>query len=122
MKRFYVLAVLLSLTACSTGIPVEKYNSLPAAPEKFSICHGYSCTYKSEGGFSKSEWAKITGIFKSKSKTAEAERSKIAKAIALMEVYTGKKTGTDIDTEAAVSSKSDGGQLEVRQLPARLYR
>ncbi len=112
MKKISLLCSLLFLAACSTGIPVEKYNALPATPEQFSICHGYSCTYKSKAGFTKAEWNKIAGILKSKSKDAGTERSKIAKTISLMETYTGKKTGTDIDMEAAVSRKSDNYQLD----------
>ena len=111
MKKISLLSCLLFLAACSTGIPVEKYNALPASPEQFSICHGYSCTYKAKAGFTKAEWNKIAVATKG-AKTPEAERSKIAKAISLMETYTGKKTGTDIDMEAAVSRKSDNYQLD----------
>ncbi len=111
MKNIPLFVSLLMLAACSTGIPVEKYNALPAAPEKFSICHGYSCTYKAQSSFTKAEWAKITGLAKG-AKDAKSERSKIAKAIAQMEKFTGKKTGTDRDLEAAVSSKQDNYQLD----------
>ncbi len=111
MKKISLLCSLLFLSACSTGIPVEKYNALPASPEQFSICHGYSCTYKTKAGFTKVEWNKISTAAKG-AKTPEAERRKIANAISLMEIYTGKKTGTDIDMEAAVSRKSDNYQLD----------
>ena len=113
MKQYFMLFICLFVAACSTGIPIEKYHSLPAAPEEFSICHGYSCTHKSKAGFSKGEWQKINAVLKSSpANSAKSERSKIGKVIGLMEIYTGKKTGTDKDIEAAVSSKSDNYQLD----------
>lgn len=111
MKNIPLFTSLFLLAACSTGIPVEKYNALPASPEKFSICHGYSCTYKSAAGFSKAEWNKITGLVRG-AKDAKAERSKIAKVIAQMETFTGKKTGTNRDFKEATSSKPDNYQLD----------
>lgn len=77
------------------------------------ICHGYSCTHKSKGGFSKPEWEKIAAIFrKNPAKDSAGERSKIGKAIAMMERYSGAKTGTDDDDAEAVGIKRNIHQLD----------
>jgi hypothetical protein len=101
------------LAGCSTGIPVDKYNNLPAHPDSFMLCHGYSCTYKSKAGFSNKEWKNILAVFRKKpAKDSAAERSKIGKAIAMMERYSGAKTGTDDDDAEAVAIKRNGKQLD----------
>ncbi len=51
-------------------------------------------------------------MFKPPAKTAESERSKIAKAIAQMERYSGAKTGTDEDMAQASSIKSSNKQMD----------
>jgi len=111
--RIKAVLLCLALAGCSTGIPVKKYNDHPASPSAFMLCHGYSCTQKSKAGFTDAEWGRISGIFKSTpAKTAEAERSKIAKAMALMEQYSGAKTGTDDDDKEAVGIKRNNKQLD----------
>lgn len=112
--RLIVLGVLCAcLGGCATGIPVKKYNDLPASPDSFMLCHGYSCTKKSEAGFSAAEWKSILGIFqKNPAKNAESERSKIGRAIALMERYSGARTGTDDDDAEAIGIKRNIEQLD----------
>lgn len=113
MKYAAFLCFSLLLAGCATGLPIKKYNDLPASPESFSICHGYSCTHKSATGFTASEWQSILRVLQqSPAKTPEEERSKIGKAIALMERYTGAKTGTDRDIGEAVGFKTDNYQMD----------
>lgn len=112
--RVFILGVLcVGLGGCATGIPLKKYNDLPASPESFMLCHGYSCTQKSEAGFTASEWQGVLAIFRQNpARNAEAERSKIGQAIALMEQYSGAKTGTDDDDAEAVGIKRNIKQLD----------
>lgn len=112
MKRFAFLPLFFLLCGCATGINPHKYNNEPVKQDRFTICHGYSCTHKSAAGFSDKQWKSIAAIFKGKTKDAKAERSKIAKAIARMEQYTGKKTGTDEDLPMAGAFKESGYQLD----------
>lgn len=113
MKKSGCLLAVLFLCGCATGISTTKYNDLPATPDRFSICHGYSCTHKSEAGFSKTEWAAIAAIFKkAPAHTASAERVKIGKALALMERYTGQKTGTSEDLPMAKTIKESAHQMD----------
>ncbi len=108
-----MMVAVLALAGCATGIDTRKYNSdTKADPHAFKICHGYSCTYKTKTGFTKAEWQKIAAPFKKPAKTPEAERSKIAGAIAQMERIVGKKTGTDQDLPMAGSFKENNNQLD----------
>jgi hypothetical protein len=103
----------LLLCACATGINTAKYNDAPVKPESFTICHGYSCTYKSKAGFNDKEWKTIKLVFTKKpAKDAGVERRKIAQAIATMEGYTGKKTGTSEDLPMAGAFKESDLQLD----------
>lgn len=110
--KFYALFSFLFVTACSTGISTQKYNNHPASPFAFTLCHGYSCTHQSQTGFSMAEWRKIEKIFKKPFRNAAAERGKIAAAIAMMEEFSGRKTGTDIDDGAAIGIKTGPKQMD----------
>ncbi|PZO88917.1 MAG: hypothetical protein DI626_00515 [Micavibrio aeruginosavorus] len=113
MKKSFAFFIAFALCGCSTGLPIQKYNNLPASVEAFHICHGYSCTHKSAAGFTAQEWAEINKIFNAKpAKDAAAERSKIGQAIALMERYSGIKTGTDEDNGEAVGFKTSDKQMD----------
>lgn len=113
MKPILLLSALLALSSCATGISPQKYNSDPVSPESFSLCHGYSCTHKSAAGFTPKEWKSIAAIFKTKpAKDAKAERSKIGRAIAKMESYSGSKTQTAQDLPMAVGFKENIYQLD----------
>ena len=112
MKKFASIPLLFLLSSCATGINPHKYNNDPVKPDRFTICHGYSCTHKSAAGFTEKQWKSIAAVFRGKTKDAKNERSKIAKAIAQMERYTGKKTGTSEDLPMAGAFKESGYQLD----------
>ena len=112
MKKLIGLVAVFLLAGCATGINPKKYNNEPVKHDRFTICHGYSCTHKSGTGFSAKEWKSITAILKSKSKNAAAERSKIARAVAKMEQYTGARTNTAQDLPMAGAFKESGYQLD----------
>lgn len=101
------------LVACSTGLPIQNYNDRPVNPDAFTLCHGYSCTSKTDTAFSPAEWQTVLNILQQNpAKTAEEERSKIGKAIAQMERFAGAKTGTDIDDKEAVGIKTSNYQMD----------
>lgn len=113
MNKFLLYGFVLCLSACSTGISVDKYNDRPSRPDGFSLCHGYSCTSQTGTSFLVAEWNNIASLFqKNTAKNVEEERSKIGQAIAMMERYAGAKTGTDIDEPEAVSFKSSTKQMD----------
>ena len=112
MKKSALILCVLALSSCATGINPKKYNSAPVKPDRFTICHGYSCTHQSKAGFTEKQWKSIAGLFKGKAGDAKSERSKIAKAVAKMEQYTGAKTGTAEDLAMAGAFKESGYQLD----------
>lgn len=105
--------IVLFLAGCATGINPDKYNPDEATHQDFKLCHGYSCTYKSPAGFTKTEWEKVRGIFgKGGAKDATSERSKIGQAIAMMEGFSGAKTGTSGDLPMAGAFKENNYQMD----------
>ncbi len=112
MKKLFVIALSLLIAGCATGIDPKKYNDHAVSPESFSQCHGYSCTHKTQTGFTRAEWGRIAAPFKTPAKTPEAERSKIGHAIAEMERVAGAKTGTSEDHGEAVGIKESDHQLD----------
>ncbi|MEM6811260.1 MAG: hypothetical protein AAF549_02215 [Pseudomonadota bacterium] len=99
--RVFILLSSVFLTACgSAGLNLMPYYDDTATPQSFPLCHGYSCTSKTQTAFTKKEWLQIKAILK-KSKTAEQEREQIGKAIAKAEQIIGPKTNTDQDLAMA---------------------
>ena len=112
MKKTALIALFFALTGCATGINPKKYNDDAVKHNRFTICHGYSCTYKTRAGFTEKQWKSVAALFKGKTKDAKAERSKIGKAMAKMEQYTGKRTGTSEDLPMAGAFKESTLQLD----------
>lgn len=113
MKQFLFISVLF-LSACGNvgGINLAQYPDPDASREKFTLCHGYGCSYKTITNFTDSEWRAVKTIFNKKSKTAEVERLKIAQAIALMEKQMGVAIGTDIDLPKAPLTRQSVKELD----------
>lgn len=113
MKHIFLIFVLV-LAACGNvgGINLGQYPDVGASPEKFTMCHGYGCSYKTITNFTDTEWRAVKRIFKVKSKTAEAERTKIARAVALMEEQMGAAIGTDIDLPKAPLTRKSIKELD----------
>lgn len=113
MKYLFIFCFLL-LTACSggAGLNLGHYPDAKATKDNFIYCHGYGCTKKVRLGFSVREWQNISKIFKRKSKTAQEERIKIGKAIALMEQYTGDLAGTTDDMAKAPLRRKNYYELD----------
>lgn len=114
MKYFFILSILF-LSACSgaNGLNLSKYPDPNATKDNFIYCYGYGCTKSVHLGFNKSQWKSIERIFKKKpAKTAEIERNKIGRAIALMEQYTGKLAGTENDLPKAPITRRSYQELD----------
>jgi len=60
----------------------------------FTECHGFGCLAISRVSLSKDAWQRVVAIFKPPAKDAPAERQRIARAVALMQVLVGDQTGT----------------------------
>lgn len=81
--------------------------------ERFVVCQGYGCSDRMETGLSAGEWEQIEALFSPPAASAEEERERIERAIALFERIVGPKTGSDIDKAGAtVISSNHTGQMD----------
>ncbi|HPF78676.1 MAG TPA: hypothetical protein PLF01_05205 [Alphaproteobacteria bacterium] len=112
VRLFLLLSLFLAACTGASGLNLGYYPDPDATRSHFNLCHGYGCTHQTETGFTDKEWKKIKKIFRAKSKTPEAERQKIAKAIALMERYTGERVGTKVDLPKAPIKKVSDMELD----------
>jgi len=112
--RFTAFVSLTLLTACNV---MPKYDSLNTyflskgitEPTVKSIahCHGYGCKFKQEITLTQSEWNNIRKPLRYKTTSAQKERTRIAKSIALFESVIGAKTGTDQDVAKTFVTRGD---------------
>jgi hypothetical protein len=106
----------LGLAGCTSASPAqgmfERYNG-DATPQHFVVCQSYGCSTRTPAAFTDQEWAEIAGQFTPPPQTAEDERERIARAVALMERVVGPKTGTENDRPGApVIAKDTKGQMD----------
>lgn len=115
ITAFY-LAILLLVSGCASSQPIDPtYFEIPDKPltrEKFAVCHGYSCALHTPTSFSDPEWQDITSNLRPAAKSPVNERRNIARAIALMEQYSGEKTGTKTDVAKASFKMIDRKQQD----------
>lgn len=111
---FLLFICLILLTACGNvgGINLAKYNHNDESINEFVMCHGYGCTSRTYAWFTPKQWKSIQKTFKAKSKTAEAEREKIATAISTMEKYISHLIGTEEDQAKAPIFKNSDYELD----------
>lgn len=108
-SRIWHCAVLLSagwaVAACSHTPSLkltdhyEMFRARPAQGSTVYVCHAYGCRKQTKITFGKAEIAQINKLMKKtkKADTPMEERRAVAYAIAWMERYTGKITGTSAD-------------------------
>ena len=128
-RRAYFLWALLCLPGCfetQPGILVPKPLGLNAfdgrqggtqrlrPPEigRFSICHGHTCRYVVETGFSAEEWQDITAASAAGAASGARERAMLPGLIGLMETMVGAKTGTAGDLAENHSRLAESGQMD----------
>jgi hypothetical protein len=63
---------------------------------EFPVCHGFGCSVVSRASLSTKEWRRVVAVFHPPAKHAQAERRRIARAVALMQILVGEKTGTGV--------------------------
>jgi hypothetical protein len=100
--RACLALVLLALAVGCTRLPepAEYFKQKGVAaprPERFTVCHGYDCTYRSEITLRAAEWAAVRALFQPPPPTAAAERQAIGTAVALLERQVGARIGTSAD-------------------------
>jgi hypothetical protein len=95
--------------ACHADTFVSSDVITTPVPEKFSLCHGYTCDYVTQTSLTSEQWQRIRNIFAIKYHSAEEERELISKAVAELEVMTGELIGTKLD----MAKNRDGMSLDL---------
>ncbi|MBE9527084.1 MAG: hypothetical protein IME94_08945 [Proteobacteria bacterium] len=78
----------------------------------FSMCHAQGCKEVEQLSLSKTEWQQIAQYFNPPAESADAERIKIAHAIAKFEQIVGIKTDTTHDKAGLFEHMGSYGQLD----------
>lgn len=90
------------LAACGNqGMNLHPWKDPTFTREKFAVCHGFNCYYRTEGWMTDKQWRDIEKIFKPVPKTAAEERRRIVRAIGRMETYAGLSSGLNQDRPEA---------------------
>ena len=112
--NFYMIFPILMLTACGNvgGINLAKYKYENESSDEYVMCHGYGCTHRTYSGFTSKQWKNVRAIFEAPYDTAQDERVRIAKAIGLMEKYSGALIGTHNDLPKAPIFKTSNYELD----------
>lgn len=114
MRSYFLLfmvPVLLSSACAPAGLNMGQYRDDGATPSDFIYCYGYGCSSQIRLGLHDAEWQRITHLLKNP-KDAKAERAKIAKAIALMEQWTGELAETSADQAYAPLIRKSHQELD----------
>ena len=101
LKLVLAIGFFGAVSAC-TRMPepaayLEEKSVTPPRPDRFTICHGYDCTYRSEVKLVPEDWERVRALFEPPSASAAEERQVIAASVALMERIVGARVGTKSD-------------------------
>lgn len=111
--RATIFSLCLFLAACAgQGISLIPYQDSGASPQHFRLCHGFSCSERTNVSLSDAQWNKVLSPFKKKAKNAEFERKQIADALSLMEKEVIADTGMKSDFGEARTFEGDQSQMD----------
>jgi hypothetical protein len=91
---------------------VAKLQEANPTPARFSICHGNSCRLRTDVSLSTEEWAQVGALFDPAPADALAERRQIARAIGLLETFSGRRADTLEDAPGMGVHWNPDGQLD----------
>lgn len=101
MMRVFGFAVLAVIAACTRYPAPDRFLGYrgiePPAGDRFVICHGYGCTYRTPVVFNDEDWAAVLAPLATPAGDAPDERTRIGLALARFEEIVGRKTGTETD-------------------------
>jgi hypothetical protein len=99
--RMFAVFAALALCACAqvdadhlSTTYLNKYAVANPTLAEFPVCHGFGCTVISRASLNKDAWRRVAAVFQPQPKDAPAERQRIARAVALIEILVGEQTGT----------------------------
>lgn len=111
MRTLALLSVLV-LAACS-GAPGDYKSYLEgrkvglSTSENIRHCHAYGCQRIANVEFMQKDWREVKAVFSPAPTTAEKERERIAKSIAIFEKKIGARAGTDTDERGTFRHTGD---------------
>lgn len=113
MRRlFFSLLIILPLMARADATVMSRVLREVPAPQQFSFCWGGTCAEVLRVQLSEEEWSQVRELFNPRAESAEQERTIIAKAIGLLEIFVGTKTGTSGDRAGTFGNSAYPGQLD----------
>lgn len=111
----------LSVLCCLSALPVsasavvfvsDQVNTRPT-PDDFSLCYDNSCHTVLQTALSTAQWRQVHELFRVQVRSAQEERQSIARAIALLEHWTGLAAGTSSDRgENRAPGDSSGHRMD----------
>ena len=109
-----LLLILLCLTANTTADVFVRDDIITTpSPDAFSLCYGHTCAEVVELKLKPQEWKRIRNLFLPPPANAEEERTRVARAIGLMEIMTGGLADTANDKGGNLDGLfAEGNQLD----------
>lgn len=106
--------LLFGASACTStsGYLLTFYADKDANPQKFDLCHGYSCRYKESVSLPSDTWKEVQQLFTTETLNAEQERIQIGKAVAILEQQAGLISGINKDLPKSPNFKDPYGQQD----------
>jgi len=102
MRRAAVLFGALGLWGCAyAGRAVDDISpagtTRAPTPAAFDVCYANGCKQQKHVTLSAQEWAPVAKLFRRAPRDAAEERARIARALQMIELIVGQKTGLDAD-------------------------
>lgn len=111
--RSAMIGVCALLAGCTGAqVYVDNYAQPSPGVEDVSICHGYGCRWRTSVRIEPSAQAELAALFRPATEDAAAERVRLGRAIAMLEIKVGAAIGTGHDRSAASTFNFDPGQLD----------
>jgi len=117
IRKFLILpaaatALLLNACAAQEESRVAKLLDPNPTPASFKACYGNSCRLHSQVGLSPEQWQQVRTVFDPAPADALDERRAVARAVAVLERFTGQQTGTSEDAPGMGVHLDPDGQLD----------
>jgi hypothetical protein len=105
-------ALLLGACAEQEEYRVAKLLDPTPTPASFKACYGNSCRLHSRVTLVPDQWQQVRAVFEPAPADALAERQAVARAIGVLERFTGEQTGTSEDAPGMGVHLNPDGQLD----------
>jgi len=91
---------------------IRAYGTTNPIPSNFFVCYGYGCKYRTRITLTDGEWLEVRAKFSPAAENAAQERTQIADAVALIERFVMRRTGTVVHQEHSRWNYGDPTQLD----------